>query len=113
MGPVARLQLPPLAGLAELLGRVLADGVEQPVARCPVLLLDHHERLVDEAAEHLQLAVAHGLECGQVEAAGEGAEAPEQRALVVVEQVVAPVERRGERLLARERRAPAGGEHAE
>ena len=102
---VARLERSALAGLGRALARVMADGVEQAVARDAVVLLDDDERLVDEPAEHVEIALAHGLHGVEVEAAGERAEPAEQRALVVVEQLVAPVERGGERLLASQRGA--------
>ena len=47
---MARLRSPPLAGLGQPLARVVANGVEQPVARGAVVLLDHDQRLVDEPA---------------------------------------------------------------
>ncbi len=58
-------------------------------------------------------AGAHVLDRLELEAAGEDREPPEQRPLVRVEQVVAPLERRGQRLLARRRRVAPAAEHAE
>ena len=53
------------------------------------------------------------LDRAQLEAAGEDAEPAQQHPLVRLEQVVAPLERRLERLLPRRRRAAAGAEEPE
>ena len=50
---MARLQARRLARLDESLARVLAHGLEQPVAIAVGLLLGHHQRLVDESPQQV------------------------------------------------------------
>ena len=111
---------PPRVGLAGLdqpeLG-VEADGLEQPEPSGPVVVDDH--AAVHQRSQHVDgrrrpaLGTDELLDPFEPEPAGEHREAPEQAPLVVVEQVVAPVERRAQRLLARQRGAAAAGEQAE
>ena len=112
MRAMTRLERLALARLCQALERVMADGVEQAVAGGAILLLDHDERLIDEPREYIQLARADGLHRGEVKATRERAEATEEGALHLVEQLVAPVERGGERLLARQGGTPTRREHA-
>ena len=75
--------------------RELADGREHPEApACPA---PHEQALVHERGERLQIGREHAFDIGEIERAGEDREALEEIALVVVEQCVAPVDRRGER----------------
>jgi hypothetical protein len=97
-----------LVGRRELPGRVLADRFEQAVARS-----GHDQRFVDQAREsvHHGVTAADRLGGVQGEAAGEDRQATQQRPLRLGEQVVRPVERGRQRLLAR--RTPAAREQAE
>ena len=113
---VAQRQAIALARRREALGRVLADRVEQAQA----LVLGDHERLVDQARRQAgdapaldRAAGAHVLGGVERERAREHRQAPEQQALLAVEQLVAPVDRRAQRLLAGERRAAAVAEDVE
>ena len=99
-----------LAGGVQPVDRVLPDRLQQPVPGFAVVLVDDHQGLVDQTAqgrEHLGLrdrsrraARAHGTGGVEREAPLERAETTEHRAVGLVEQVVAPVHRRGEGLLA-------------
>src|SRR5262245_12301839 len=79
-----------------------------------------HQRLVDECATEADdvvrlqvIAGADALGSGESEAVSEDGAAPQQRALPVVQQIEAPVERRRERLLARPRVTRPTSEEAE
>ena len=91
----------------------MTDRIQQPVACGVAVFLDHDQRLVHETREHVELAVAHGFDGGEVEVSGERSEAPEQLTLGLVEQLVAPIERRGERLLTRQRGSSSSGQNGE
>src|SRR6185369_821195 len=82
--------------------------------------MQRDERLVDERAQHVDdvvtlepVARADAFRRGEREAVDEGGAAPEQRALAVGEELMAPVEGRGERLLALTRPPRSAGEQAE
>ncbi|GJG89442.1 hypothetical protein tb265_46230 [Gemmatimonadetes bacterium T265] len=115
---------------AQALGAVLPDGFEQGVAglaavRGPVRLAHLDERVLDEAAERVEHGQGAGERVGRArprpheldrverEAAAEHREAREQRLRRGVEQAVAPVEHRAERLVARQGGAPPAREQAE
>jgi hypothetical protein len=110
-----------LAGGVEPARSELADALEQGVAGGGVGALsggDH--RLVDEGGEqveHVELvevvAGADAFGGFEREAAGEHAEAPEEGAFGVVEEVVAPLDRAEQRLLSRDPRAVGAGEQLE
>ena len=99
-------------------GRVLADRLQQPVRL--LAGLGDHERLVDQRAHVLQhvervdLVVARDR-LGRVEgeATGEHRQPIEHRALGVGQQLVGPVDRGLQRLVARHRGAAPAGEHPE
>jgi len=110
-----------LARLVEPVARVEPHGLQQSVAALARRRLErHHERLLHQPRQHvgdrrgLERVVGADRFGGlEIEAAGEHGQAPEQRALVGLEQVVAPFERGGQRLLPRRGRVAAGAEHAE
>ncbi len=109
-----------LAGLVEPFARVEANRLEQAVAPLAPAFVRGDERLLDEPREHVgaaghvePVAGADRLDGGELEAAGEDGEPAEEHPLVGLEQVVAPLERRRERLLPRRRRAVARAEQAE
>ena len=92
----------------------MANRLEQGEAARGLPLLDEHERLVDKRREHIQNGVAiefivraHRLASVDGEAALEHAESTQQRAFWRVEQLVAPVDRRPQRLQPRQRPALA------
>ena len=98
---------PLLSRLDEPLARVHADGLEQPVAASPATLLDHNERLLGQPRQRVRGsspvetgADANLLDGLELEPAGEDGEPAEQHRLVGLEQVVAPLQGRDQRLLA-------------
>jgi hypothetical protein len=112
--------------LGETRAPVLPYRLEQPVARLVALLAHVHERLLDEPAERAERVRAGGvlpasgvrrpthlLHRLQWEGPAEHAQSGPQRALGGAEQVVAPVEQRAERLVARQGGAPPAREHGE
>lgn len=103
-----------LRGLGGALDRVLVDGLQEPVAHLTALGGGgDDEGLVDQGAERVGGARGEGLRGGEVPAAGEDRDLPEQGALVGVEEVPGPVDDRAEGLLAGQDRAGAGGEETE
>jgi hypothetical protein len=116
---VAALELGGLAAGAQALGGVLAHQLEQQVAGRAVLLAHHHQRAVDQAAEHVEQGPglarvgAHRLGGVEGEAAAEHRQPGEERLLLAGEQVVAPVDGRAQRAVAGDGVARAGGEQAE
>ena len=89
-----------------------AGGSAGPVALTSDLSTSRASE-VDDLAARDRAAGAHVLGRLQREAAGEDGQAPEEHALLAGEQVVAPLDRGAQRLLARARGAAAGGEHVE
>ena len=109
-----------LAGFAELLLRVLAHGLEQPVPRSATGVFGRHQRLVDQQGELIEDLVAlhfgvtgNGLGGVEVETAEEDREPPEQNALGLGQQGMRPVHRRAQRLLPTHRCPCATGQEAE
>ena len=105
-----------LTALGQATGGVLADRLEQSVARPAVAMLGDHEGLVDQPPDGVQHAAASGADRArrrEVEAAGEHGEAAEDDAFGFVEQVMAPLDRGRERLLAFGRAAGAPHEQRE
>src|SRR4029077_3362184 len=83
-------------------------------------VLDRHERLLDETRERVcdrqrlePVARADLFTRLQLEAAGEDREPAEQQLLVGLEEVVAPLERRGQGLLPRRCRMAAAAQQTE
>ena len=100
----------------QALERVRADRLQHREARLAVgLFLLAEQAVVDQRREPGEdvLAAADGLGGVERAAAGEDGEAREERLLVRAEQVVAPVDRRAERLLAGGQVARAAGEEVE
>ena len=109
-----------LAGRDELFARVLADRLEHPVPHR--VAVHEHERAIDEAGQTVfQVEGIHPA--GVVAddpgrhrdrpAPAEHRQAPEQAAVLVVEEVPAPIDHRVERLLARDGRPAAPGQQTE
>jgi hypothetical protein len=108
------------AGGVELVVRVRARRLEQPVTRRVVVRLRRDERLVDERLQQIEdvefIAPVDRTDRRRTverKAIDEHAQAPEECALPLVEEIVAPVDERVERLLPGHRVAAAAGEHAE
>src|SRR5687767_13007951 len=111
MGRVAPGDLVRSGRLAEAHGRELADRLEHPEASFAVRLLRlQDETLLDKGGELGQVRVTDRLSRLDRPAAGEDRKAGEQRLFALVEQAVAPLDRRAQRLLARRQiaRAPGG-----
>jgi len=91
----------PLAGVGEPLTGELADRLQQ--AEALSLRVELHERLVHQRLELVEAATARlgadGLDVGERAAAGEDGEPAEEPLLLLVEEGVAPVDRRAQRLL--------------
>jgi hypothetical protein len=110
--------LRPLAVL-ELLQRERACRLEQPIAD-GMLPLDHHQRLVDQRGEMVEHApwLEPGVAGDRLreldrESAGTDAKPSQHGLLVVLEQVVAPLEGGAQGLVSRQRRARTAGEQPE
>ena len=84
-----------LRRLLEPLGCVLANGLEHPEAISRVA----EKALVDERLHRFELCVRNGLGRGERAAAAEDRESTEKTLTVVVQQLVAPFDRRPERPL--------------
>ena len=99
----------PLAGLVEALTRVHANRLQQTITAPASRLPDGDERLLREAREEvgdpgsLEIVVGRADFLGrlELEAAREDREPAEEDPLVRLEEIVAPLERRAQRLLAR------------
>ena len=109
-----------LARSGELLQRIGARRFEQPVAHRVSLRLGEHQRLIDQRRQHVEdvefveiLAAADRDGSLERESVHEDPQPPEERALALVEQVVAPIDQGAQRLLARKDVAAAAGEHPE
>ena len=109
-----------LAGLGQLLLGVLADRLEQAVARLAAGAVGDDERLLDQRRDEIEdrlglerVGGGYGLGGIEREAAREDGQPAQQRPLGLGEEVVAPVDQRAQRLLAAQRGARAAGEQAE
>ena len=111
-----------LTGDADSIERVRPQRLQQPVVLLPARsLFRHHEVLVDQPAHHVEHG--HGFDVAERrrdslrslhrEDPGEDAEAAEHDLLALVQPVVAPFHRRGQRLLAGEDGAGASCEEME
>src|SRR5438067_6692921 len=87
-----------LTGLVKPLDRVLADRLQHPEA---VALADANQALVDERLERVKICVADCFRRLERAAAREDGEPSEELLLVLGQQLVAPLDRRAQRLLAR------------
>ena len=119
-GAVGRLDRGPLAMLDEPVEAVLADGLQHPVARHRGRVIQGDERLVHELTEERDRVARaapgrHGDRLDGIErrAADEHRQQSEHPALRLGQQVVAPVERGLERLLAGQRRPAAADQEVE
>src|SRR5439155_27353253 len=106
--------------LGELFDRVGERRFEQAITRMRVAGAGNHQRAQDqlpEAVDHREVidpGIASDLGRRlQREPTCEGRDAPQNRALFLVEQVETPIERRAKRLLSRQRGAAAIGEQPE
>lgn len=105
----------------QLRARVLAHRLQQVIARRPAIyLLDQHQGFIHQARQQIQhillvdpIPSAYRLRGVECPPAGKGREPAQQRALAAREQVIAPIDQRALRLLARQRRPAATSEQAE
>ena len=99
---------------------VLPDRFEEPVAGLTALSLHQHQRLVHERRQQIQDVYSlHASVCAdrlgglQGPPSGKHRQPPEQLPLCLREQVITPVDRCAQRLLAREHDPASSGEEAE
>src|SRR5262245_56486878 len=104
----------------EALPRILPNRLEQPVATACVALLHGHEALVDERGQVIEhsavldvAADADALRRVERPSSGKYRQPPEQELLRILQEVVAPVDERAQRLLARQRCARSSGQEPE
>ncbi len=117
--PVA--DLVDLAGVDETVPAEMADGVEQAVAHLAArLVVGLHERFGDQRHEQVEdldfgdvAAGDHRLGGVEVERASEHREAPQRHLLASQEEIVAPLHRGLQCLLAGQGRAAASGQEPE
>ena len=109
-----------LAGRVEFFARIGPRRFEQPVATVAAFGFRQDERFVDERCEHVEdvelveIEAASDRDCAlEREPVDENAETPKQRAFPLVEQIVAPVDQRTQRLLARQHVAAPARQDAE
>jgi hypothetical protein len=107
-------------GAQQLLGAVLADRLEQPVAHRAAGVLGDDQALVDQRSHQVEnvqrvsaLAGAHGLRGRQVEPAREHRQPQQRLALRRIQQAERPVHGRLQRLLAWHGVPAAAGEQPE
>src|SRR4029077_2152423 len=114
-GAMALDAFPQLAGITELRLGILPYHLEHPEPDSLARRLSRHQGLVDETTEHVDDIAARGYGRGgvEVESADEHGDTTEHEALVVQQQVVTPVERGGQGLLAVRMAAPAMGKDGE
>ena len=114
-GPMALDACRQLTSVTELSLGVLPHHLEHAEAGDLVRRLGRHQGLVDETTEHVDHVADRRHDGGgiEVEAAGEHRQPTERDALVVEQEVVAPVEGGGQGLLAVRMAAPAPGEDGE
>jgi len=98
---VTDAQIVLVAGCREPLGGKVLNRLEHPEARLGRVVAPLDQALVRESLENFDVRVAHHLGRLERATAGEDGEAPEEGLLVRGQQVVAPFQRRPERLLAR------------
>ena len=103
----------------QLLARVLPHGLQEPVASTCLPALRDHERFGDQSRQEIQhllrrhtVTGADGLRRLQRPATGEHGQPAQEQALRLAQQVIAPVQRRAERLLARQGSAATAGQQA-
>src|SRR5690349_13673952 len=114
-----------LASVTELLGRVRPRRFEEPEATLAGVLTGaaagagQYQRLrhqtgqvVDDLVWFKPVTGTDGLGCLQCPAAAEHGEPAEQDPFALAEQVVAPVDQRSQRSVARQRRPTAPGQEA-
>ena len=83
-----------------MLRGVLADRLEHPIARAIFAVATSDEALVEKRLQQIGIGIADELGRLVVAAAGEDREPPEERSFELVEEVVAPLDRCPECLLA-------------
>jgi hypothetical protein len=89
-----------LATLLEAFERILADRLEHPVASLTVFLPAPHKALVEQRLQRVGIYVADGFSCFERARSPEDGQPAKQLPLVGKEQLVRPLDRRAQRLLA-------------
>src|SRR5437763_15862655 len=89
-------QLVRLAGLLKALECVFAQGLQHPVA----LAIGPNEAAIDKRLQRVEPRTTYRFCGGEGAAAGEHSEACKQPPLLTVQELVAPVDRRAEGVLA-------------
>ena len=117
------MTVPDCAGfssLVEFLQGIGARGVEQPVTRASRSRVGDEQRTRDQLREHVdhrefvdRLVGCDRGSCFEREAAGENCQTPQHHTLMLGKQIVAPVKRAAQRLLARKRSAASSGQQSE
>ena len=96
---------------AQFFQRVGPCGVQQAIMRRLAAQVGGEQRLRDQACDMIGSKTAgngnHGF---QRKIAGEDRQPPQRRRLLFRQQIVAPVQRRAQGLMPRQRGAPAGGQ---
>ena len=99
---------------------VLAHRFHEMVARAAALRFMQHERFLHERRKQLvdvvgreRSVAAHDARSVGAPTSGKDREAQQQPALACIEQVVTPIDKRTQRLLARQRGPAAAGEEGE
>ena len=92
--------------MGQLFETVLADRFEQPIARLGWLRVEHDKRLFNQLSEKVQhiiteqkLVAAHDLGRFERPAPGKHRQPPQQGALRLGQQAMAPVDERAQRLM--------------
>ena len=118
MAPFQRAQL---AALDQPFQRIGPGRLQQPITGLALGMVDAHQRFRDQRRQRLDhLPIRQSL-CvrgdlfrrRQREAAGEHSQPAQQDPFRGAEQLMAPIERRVQSLMARQRRSPAAGQDAE
>src|SRR5829696_1710239 len=118
--PMRRFYQIRFAGLLQTFTSVLADGLQQPEAVLLHAFYDHNQRLVDQPPEQVQNVVGFNPRVrtdghGRLDSptASEDCQAPQQRALLLLQKVITPVDRAPQCLLPRQDGPPSPTEKAE
>jgi hypothetical protein len=110
---VTALQNFGLANGRQPLRAVLPNRFQQRVPGGRAAAVRHDQRLVDQTREQIEIRIAHDLRRFERETAGEDGQTREQRLLAFGEKREAPVDRRAQSAMTRDRGARAAAENRE
>jgi hypothetical protein len=108
--------LPILAAAAQLLQGIDAGGVQQTIMRGLATDIGDDQRLrhqIGEVIRDRRRGSCHGNRRVEQEISGKHGKVAQHPRLRLRQQVIAPIERRAQRLVPRQRRPPAGGQKFE